>query len=141
MVLIVLVLPRAGDTPGRMSERVVTRYLRYAMKDMIQNNRKEIRCPCRKCKKLGLLNPFSGDLLEHLLMRGFMDGHTQWLDEDDEVHDGAAAGDDHDQGQHENNNDGWQEDEEPPDDPPAHDGGEDVEQHVTEDDDMQTLLT
>ena len=28
-----------------------------------------------------------------------------------------------------------------PDDPPAHDGGEDVDKPVTEDDDMQTLLT
>src|SRR3954471_12271341 len=78
--------------PGRMSERVVNKYLRYATDDMIQNNRTEIRCPCRKCKKVGLLNPFSGELLEHLLIHGFMDGHIQWLDEDD---DGAA--DDHDQ--------------------------------------------
>src|SRR3954470_3785545 len=72
-------------------------------------------------------------------MHGFIDGHTQWLDEDDdEVHDGAA--DDHDQ--HDNNNDHGKEDEEPPNDPPTHDVGdlEDAEQHVTEDDDMQTLL-
>src|ERR1041384_1755014 len=101
--------------PGRMSERVVNKYLRYATDDMIQNNRTEIRCPCRKYKKVGLLNPFSEELLEHLLIHGFMDGHTQWLDEDDddEVLDDAA--DDHD---HE------QEDEEPPDDPPAHDIGD-----------------
>src|ERR1041385_4342493 len=125
--------------PGRMSERVVNKYLRYATDDMIQNNRREIRCLCRKCKKVGLLNPFSGELLEHLIIHGFMDGHTQWLDEDDddEVHDGAV---DHDQ--HDNNNDHGQEDEEPPDDPPAHDVGdlEDAEQNITEDDDMQTLL-
>src|ERR1041385_5821022 len=44
--------------PGHMSERVVNKYLRYATDDMIQNNRREIRCPCRKCKKVGLLNPF-----------------------------------------------------------------------------------
>src|SRR3954466_10591843 len=110
--------------PSRMSERVVNKYLRYATDDMIQNNRTEIRCPCRKCKKVGLLNPFSGELLEHLLIHGFMDGHTQWLDDDDddddEVHDGAT--DDHDQ--HDNNNDHGQEDEEPPDDPPAHDVGD-----------------
>ena len=86
-----------------MSERVVNKYLRYATEGMLRNNHKEIRCPCRKCKNLGLVNPFTGDLLEHLLMRGFMDGHTQWIsDEDDEVHDGAAAGDDH-EGQHDNN--------------------------------------
>src|ERR1041385_5821023 len=90
-------------------------------------------------QKSGLAEPFSGDLLEHLLIHGFMDGHTQWLDEDDddEVHDGAV---DHDQ--HDNNNDHGQEDEEPPDDPPAHDVGdlEVAEQNITEDIDMQTLL-
>ena len=102
--------------PGRMSERVMNKYLRYATDDMIQNNRMEIRCPCRKCKKVGLLNPFLRQLLDHLLIHRFMDGHTQWLDEDDddEVHDGAA--DDHDQ--HDNNNDHEQEEEEPTDDPP-----------------------
>lgn len=90
-----------------------------------------------KMQKIGLAQPFTGDLLEHRLMRGFMDGHTQWIsDEDDEIHAGAAAGDDH-EGQ-QDNNDGWQEDEEPD---PAHDGGEDAEQHVTEVDNMQTLLT
>src|SRR4051812_35705811 len=126
--------------PGRMSKRVVNKYLRYATDDMIQNNRTEIICSCRKCKKVGLLHHFSGELLEHLLIHGFMDGHTQWLyeDDDEEVHDGTA--DDHDQ--HDNNNDHEQEDEEPPDDPPAHYFGdlEDVEQHITEDDDMKTLL-
>ena len=76
MVLIVLVLPRAGDMVI-ISECVANRYLRYAMEDMLQNNCKKIRCPCQKCKKLSLLNPFMGELLEHLLMRGFMDGHTQ----------------------------------------------------------------
>ena len=40
-----VVLSRAGDmAPGRMSERVVNKYLRYATDDMIQNNRREIRC-------------------------------------------------------------------------------------------------
>ena len=76
MVLIVLVLPRVGSMVI-ISEHVMNRYLKYATEDMLQNNRKEIRCPCRKCKNLGLLNPFTGELLEHLLMRGFMDGHTR----------------------------------------------------------------
>ena len=68
-------------------ERNVARYLKYATNDMFQNNCTEIRCPCKKCKLGTLHNPFSGRLQEHLLMRGFMDGHTQWIsdDEDDEV--------------------------------------------------------
>src|SRR5664279_5115846 len=120
-----------------MSECVVNRYLRHATDDMLRNNRKEIRCPCRKCKREGLLNPFTGDLLTHLLRRGFMDGHTQWIsdDEDYEVH-GAAAGNDQ-EGQQFNNNEG-QEDEEPD---PAHDAGEDGEHDVTEDEDARTPLT
>jgi hypothetical protein len=72
-----------------MKESTVIRYLSHATDDMIQNNRKEIRCPCRKCKLRTLFNPFSGKVLEHLLMSGFMDGHTQWMGEDgneDEVH-------------------------------------------------------
>ena len=86
-----------------MSERVVNIYLRHATEDMLKNGGKEIRCPCRKCKLRGFLNPFSGDLLGHLLRYGFMDGHTQWIsdDEDDEVH-GASAGN---EGQQDNNND------------------------------------
>src|SRR5664279_2071454 len=79
-----------------MSERIVTRYWKNAMDDMLQNNREEIRCLCQKCKLSTLHHPFSGNVRDHLLMRGFMDGHTQWLsDEDDEpeVH-GAAAGND-----------------------------------------------
>jgi hypothetical protein len=76
-----------------MSERIVTRYLKYATDDMFQNNRTEIRCPCRKCKLGTLLNFFSSILQEHLLMHGFMDGHTQWIsDEDDEGVHGAATG-------------------------------------------------
>src|SRR5664279_4668794 len=125
-----------------MSERIVTRYLKNATDDMLQNNREEIRCPCRKCKLSTLHHPFSGKVRDHLLMRGFMDGHTQWLcDEDDEpkVH-GAAAGNDQ-EGQRGNNdeqdnNDEGREDEEPG---PSHDG-EDVEQHV-EEEDTRTPLT
>src|SRR4051812_34850006 len=85
IVTCLVVLSHACDmVPGRMSERVVKKYLRYATDDMIQNNRREIRCLCRKCKKVGLMYPFSREFLEHLLIHGFMDGHTQWLDEDDD---------------------------------------------------------
>jgi hypothetical protein len=60
-----------------MKESTVNRYLRHAAEDMVQNNCKEILCPCRMCKLGTLLDPFSGELLEHLLWKGFMDGHTQ----------------------------------------------------------------
>src|SRR5664279_5711221 len=103
------------------------------MNDMYQNNRIEIRCPCRKCKLGTLHNPFSGTVRDHLLMHGFMDGHTQWIsDEDDEQVHGATAG--NEEG-HQDNNDEGREDEEPP----AHDG-EEAEQHV-EDADTRTPLT
>jgi hypothetical protein len=50
-----------------------------------------------------LFNPFSGKVLEHLLMSGFMDGHTQWMGEDgneDEVHE------DNNNNNNNNNNEG-----------------------------------
>lgn len=125
-----------------MSTRVVDNYLRHATEDMLQNGGKEIRCPCKKCKLGGLLNPFSGDLLGHLLRYGFMEGHTQWIsdDEDDEV-DWEPTGND---GQQDNNNDqGQQQDAEfeEPDDPADDHDGENSEQGVTEDGDTRTPLT
>ena len=129
-----------------MSEAVVNRYLKHATEDMFRHNRTEIRCPCRKCKLVGLINPFSGKLLEHLLMPGFMDGHTQWLsDEDDhEGNEAPATGNDHDNDheeppdydgdhEHDHNNDN----EEPPD----HDGDDEVaEETAMEDETPLTLL-
>ena len=67
-------------------------------------------------------------------MLGFMDGHTQWIsDEDDEEVHGAAVG--NNEGQHEDNNNEGREDEESP----AHDE-EEAEQHV-EDTDTRTPST
>ena len=75
--------------------------------------------------------------MNHLLMRGFMDGHTQWIsvDEDDEVHEGNDQ--DH-QGHENTNNNEWQENKEFD---PAHDGGGAVEENVTEHEDTQTPLS
>ena len=76
-----------------MSETTVDTYLQHATADMHRNNRREINYPCRKCRLNSLLNPYSGQLKEHLLMRGFMDGHTQWMSvEDEEEVDHGAAG-------------------------------------------------
>jgi hypothetical protein len=111
-----------------MKESTVIRYLSHVTDDMIQNNRKEIRCSCQKCKLRTLFNPFFGKVLEHLLMSDFMDGHTQWMGEDgneDEVHE-------------DNNNEGQEDDiDEEHDDA---DEDHDQEEHV-DDEDTQTPLT
>src|SRR5664279_4268478 len=70
--------------------RIVYKYLEAAVADMFENKRKEINCPCRKCKQECLIDPFvDGHLKAHLLMYGFMDGYTWWISEDDEDVDGA----------------------------------------------------
>ena len=121
-----------------MSERVVNTYMRHATEDMLQNKRKDIQCPCQTCKLEVGFSPFTGDLLEHLLRRGFMDGHTRWIEDDE--NDGAAAGNDQ-EGQQDHNNDEGQEDEEPD---PQHDhvGLDcDEERVVPEEEDTWTPLT
>src|SRR3954471_9690407 len=72
--------------------RMVDRYLRSAVDDMVEKNEKEILCPCRKCKEGVWLDPFKGGRLKaHLLRYGFMDGYTRWITEDDDDDiDGAA---------------------------------------------------
>jgi hypothetical protein len=42
----------------QMSERMVTRWLKSATENMIQNKETEIRCMCWKCKQTCLLNLF-----------------------------------------------------------------------------------
>ena len=71
-------------------------------------------------------------------MRGFMDGHAQWMSDEDheEVHGAAARNEE--EGQQDNNDEGREDDEELP----AHDDGDEDqdEQHV-EDVDTRTPLT
>jgi hypothetical protein len=80
----------------KVSGRMVERWLRSAMHDMHENNRKEILCPCQRCKGGVWLDPFKeGRLKAHLLMTGFMDGYTRWISEDDDDDDvDGAANDD-----------------------------------------------
>jgi hypothetical protein len=117
-----------------MKESTVIRYLSHATDDMIQNNHKEIRYPCQKCKLRNLFNPFFGKVQEHLVMSGFMDRHTQWMGEDgneDEVHE--------DNNNNNNNNKKGQED----DIDEEHDDADedhDHEEHV-DDEDTRTPLT
>ena len=110
---------------------------------MLQNKRKDIQCPCRACKLEVGISPFTGTLLEHLLFRGFMDGHTRWLTDDDEHdgNDGAPEGNNQDQGQQDNNNEG-PEHEEPDLDPVQHDEVEedDDDRVVLEEEDTRTLI-
>ena len=72
-----------------MSEGVVERWVQSAKAEMERNGKREIRCPCRRCKLKCLIKPESGDLESHLLIRGFMDGYTQWVVSDEEFY-GAA---------------------------------------------------
>ena len=66
------------------------------------------------------MDPDSGQLQNHLLVRGFMDGYTRWIsDEDDEDVNGAAG---NEVGQQDNNGEGGREDEKSP----GHDHEEDA---------------
>ena len=69
-----------------MTEGIVNRFLRSAKAEMLQKNETEIRCPCRRCKLKSLIaDPDSGQVRDHLLLRGFMDGYRWQGDEDDYV--------------------------------------------------------
>ena len=74
-----------------MRESVVDRYVKRATANMHQNNCTYISCPCRRCRLGCMFEPSSGKLQEHLLMRGFMDGHTQWMSDDEDDH-GVVSG-------------------------------------------------
>ena len=57
-----------------MTEGIVNRFLSSAKAVMLQKNETEIRCLCRRCKLKSLIaNPDSGQVRDHLLLRGFMD--------------------------------------------------------------------
>ena len=76
-----------------MTEGIVNRFLSSAKAEMLQKNETEIRCPCRRCKLKSLIaDPDSGQVRDHLLLRGFMDGYRWQGDEDDYevVHGGAG---------------------------------------------------
>ena len=112
---------------------MVDRYLDHATSEMFRENRKEIRCSCRKCKQRYLLSPFSGALKEHLLMSGFMDSHKHWMTIDEE--EPAVVNVDEPAAAPSTGNDGNDDDQEgggPQHDEGDHDDGEDVE-HVVDD--------
>ena len=104
-----------------MTEGIVNRFLSSAKAEVLQKNETKIRCPCRRCKLKSLIaDPDSGQVRDHLLLRGFMDGYRWQGDEDDYevVHGGRARNEEGQQDNHRGS--GGREDEESPGD--DHDG-------------------
>ena len=125
-----------------MTEGTVNRFLRSAKVEMLQTNETEIRCPCRTCKLNSLIaDPDSGQVRDHLLLRGFMDGYRWQGDEDDYevVHGGRAR---NEEGQQDNHRgEGGREDEESPGhDHEDEDAGADDDGAWVQDPHIQELL-
>ena len=67
-----------------MTEGIVNRFLSSAKAEMLQKNETEIRCLCPRCKLKSLIVDLdSGQVRDHLLLRGIMDGYRWQGDEDD----------------------------------------------------------
>ena len=77
----------------KVNGRMVERYWQSAVDGMYEKRLMDVLCPCRKCKGGVRLDPFKcGKFKAHLLMHGFMDGHTRWISEDDDEEDIDGAG-------------------------------------------------
>ena len=77
----------------KVNGRMVERYWQSAVDDMYEKRLKDVLCLCRKCKGRVRLDPFEGGKFKaHLLMHGFMHGHTRWISEDDDDEDVDGAG-------------------------------------------------
>ena len=61
----------------KMSSSRINSYKEEAKAEMIRCNGRQIRCPCRSCKLVRWIDPDSGQLEEHLLRRGFMEGFNR----------------------------------------------------------------
>ena len=86
-----------------MTEGIVNRSLSSAKAEMLQKNKMEIRCPCRRCKLKSLIaDPDSGQVRDHLLLRCFIDRYQWQGDEDDYevVHGGRARNEEGQQDNH-----------------------------------------
>ena len=82
-----------------VSKPLLDRWMECARAEMARANTDELRCPCRDCRLRCLIRHDCGLLEAHLIRRGFMDGYTRWIrdDEDDEDVNEAANGEDEDQ--------------------------------------------
>ena len=79
----------------KVNGRMVERYWQSAVDDMYEKRLRDVLYPCRKCKGRVRLDLFQGGKFKaHLLMHGFIHGHTQWIsqEEDDEEEDVHMAG-------------------------------------------------
>ena len=88
-----LVLKYHFALPRTMTEGIVNRFLSSVKAEILQKNETEIRCLCLRCNLKNLIaDPNSGQVRDHLLLRGFMDGYRWQGDEDDYevVHGGRA---------------------------------------------------
>ena len=61
----------------KMSSSRINEYKEEAKAEMRRCNMRQIRCPCRSCKLVRWIDPDSGQLEEHLLRRGFMEGFNK----------------------------------------------------------------
>ena len=61
----------------KMSSSRIIDYKEEAKAEMRWCNRHQIRCPCRSCKLVRWIDPDYGQLEEHLLRRGFMEGFNE----------------------------------------------------------------
>ena len=69
----------------KVNGRMVGRYWQSVVDDMYEKRLRDVLCPCRKSKGRVRLDPFKGGKFKaHLLMHGFMHGHTRWISEDDD---------------------------------------------------------
>ena len=83
-----------------VSKPILDRWMECARAEMARANMNDIRCPCRDCRLRILIRHDCGLLEAHLIRRGFMDGYTRWMqddEDDDDVNDAAANGADEDE--------------------------------------------
>src|SRR3954470_10426522 len=79
-----------------LSDITVARWLQCATNDILQNNRTNIRCPCRRYKLECVTEPNSGILEKLLKCNGLMDGYTRWIsdetgDQEEDLNGGAPG--------------------------------------------------
>jgi len=83
-----------------VSKPILDRWMECARAEMARANMNDIRCPCRDCRLRILIRHDCGLLEAHQIRRGFMDGYTRWMqddEDDDDVNDAAANGADEDE--------------------------------------------
>ena len=75
-----------------VSKPILDRWMECARAEMARANMNDIRCPCRDCRLRILIRHDCGLLEAHLIRRGFMDGYTRWMQDDEDDDDVNDAG-------------------------------------------------